>query len=180
MRATFRIYMVFRLLLVVFFFLYFWLACHFQLTRSSAWLPLEIVALFVLSEELMTALVLRGRYLSGLFVIPGETSLPAAVFEGDRTFVEVLCAVAAAILAIALGDSATSSRLPGQASLTGAVLLCFLYLNLQGGSVNVEKEGTEGHVVGLIPGRSVYLLVLRNFIYWLFLYGLLYTVIRPN
>jgi hypothetical protein len=180
MKATFRIYAAIRLLLTAFFFLFFWLACHYKLPWSSALLPLEIVALLVLLEEVLALSIMKSAYFSSFFTTPSEVPLPAAVFEGDRTFVEVLCAVAAAVLAIALSDSVISSRLPAKVCLTSSVLLCFLYLNLQGGSVAEDVDVRNQHVIKLLANRSTYLLVLRNAIYWTFLYGLVYTVIKPR
>lgn len=180
MKIAFRIYIAIRMLLALFFFFFFWVAFHYHLSWSSALVPLEAVALLVLAEEILALLVLRGQYFSGIFKVHSELVLPSIVFEGDRTFVEVLCAVAAGVLAIALGDSAISSRLPAKASLASCVILCFLYLNLQGASVRDDVDEQDKHVIKLLANRSPYLLMLRNAVYWTFLYGLIYTVIKPK
>ncbi|MGD0156185.1 MAG: hypothetical protein ABSB50_08805 [Terracidiphilus sp.] len=188
MKTVYRIYMSIRLVLVAFFFSFFLfflfsflLPCHFHLTWPSPWAPLEVVALFVLLEELMAFVVAPDNYWSGLFGVPNETTLPAIVFESDRTFVEILCGVAAAILAIALGEGTPSSRPLAKVCLTLSVLLCITYLNLQGASVKEDMDDDKNcHIVKLTANRSTYLLILRNFIYWSFLYGLTYTVIMPK
>jgi hypothetical protein len=180
MKIAFRIYAVVRMLIALFFFYFFWLACHYHLSWSSAWVPLEGVALLVLGEEVLALLVMRGGYFAGIFKVPSEVELPATVFEGDRTFVEVLCAVAAGVLAIALGDSAITSRVPAKVSLTSCVILCFLYLNLQGASVREDVDEKGKHLVKLMANRSPCLLIVRNAVYWTFLYGLIYTVIKPK
>jgi hypothetical protein len=180
MKIIFFMYALARLLLALFFFLFFWLMCHYDLSWSNALVPLEGVALLVLLEEVFALRMTGGKYVSGAFAVPSEEKLPTIVFEGDRTFVEVLCAVAAGVLAIALGDTAISSRLPAKACLSSCVILCFLFLNLQGASVTDDVDENEKHLIKLSADRSPYLLILRNAVYWTFLYGLIYTVIKPK
>jgi hypothetical protein len=185
MKTAYLIYMAMRLVLVAFFLLFFLFLfsspCHIHFTWPSPWVPLEVVALFVLLEELMAFVVAPDNYWSGVVSVPNEVTLPAIVFESDRTFVEILCGVAAAILAIALGEGTPSSRPLAKACLTLSVLLCIMYLNLQGASVEEDMDDDNNrHIVKLTENRSTYLLILRNFIYWSFLYGLTYTVIMPK
>jgi hypothetical protein len=189
MKTAYFIYTAIRLVLVAFFFAFFLFLfssiCHVHFAWPSPWVPLEIVALFVVLEELMAFVVAPDKYWSGFLSVPNEITLPAIVFESDRTFVEILCGVAAAILAIALGESTPSSRLLAKVCLTFSVLLCITYLNLQGASVEEDmdedmKDGKHRHIVKLTKNRSTYLLILRNFIYWSFIYGLTYTVIMPK
>jgi hypothetical protein len=180
MKAVYAIYQTLRFLLVVFFFCFYWMACHFHISWESAWIPLEAVATLVLAEEILALLISRGSYFSGFFKVASESALPTIVFESDRTFIEVLCAVAAGVLAIALGDNGISSRVLAKASLAACVLLCFLYLNLQGASVAKDVDVGDRHEVLLIPNRSPYLLILRSFVYWSFVYGLIYIVVKPK
>jgi hypothetical protein len=179
MKFVYHLYVTLRLLLAVFFFVFFWAACHYHLSWESAWVPLEAVAILVTAEECLALLMMRGSYWSGYFKVHVETSLPTIVFESDRTFIEVLCAVAAGVLAIALGDTGMSSRVLAKASLAACVLLCFLYLNLQGASVKEDLDVGDKHEVKLETNRSPYLLMLRNFVYWTFFYGLIYIVVTP-
>src|ERR1700733_6060458 len=99
MKAAYCIYMIIRLGLVAFCFSFFvfpfLLPCYFHITWPSSWVPLEVVALFVLLEELMASVIAPDSYWSGIFSAPNEVMLPAIVFESDRTFVEILCGVAA-------------------------------------------------------------------------------------
>jgi hypothetical protein len=139
--------------------------------------PLAPVALLILLEECF-AYVQSNNYWSSLFTQPVEKTLPAVVFESDRTFIEVLCAVAAAVLAIGLAETGNAELHLAKYVLTACVVLCFFYLNLQGASVEDDKEEQEKHIVILADKRSVILLVLRNFIYWTFLYGLIATTFR--
>jgi hypothetical protein len=177
MKAIYFIYALVRLGLVVFFFLFLF-GIRSPISWSNPWLPLGVVSLLVVIEEI-TALGI-SRSFSGMFTAPAEADLPAIVVESDRTFVEVLCAAAAAILALALGEHADWARTIPKTSLTGCVLLCFTYLNLQGASVVADSDDNGQHTVKLAPNRSTVLLILRNLIYWTFLYGLIFAVVAPK
>jgi hypothetical protein len=181
-KTSYRIFATVRLCLVSFLLLSSLLVFFSfgRITFSSQWLPLDVVALLVLIEEIIAFILGRATYWRDMFTEPVESALPAIVFESDRTFVEVLCAVAAAILAIALGETAASSLVPAKITLTACVLACFAYLNLQGASVSEDSDDAGKHLIKLVSNRSTVLLMLRNFVYWTFLYGLTCAVIKPQ
>lgn len=128
------------------------------------------VGLVILLQELFTLSQMGSKYrLSS--ELPNCD--PTILFESDRTFVEMIAAISAAIIAFGLEKGKLAEPEPAKWSLGVCLLLCFMFLDVQGGALEKEDSGQVCY-----HAQRQYLLVsLKNIVFWTFLYGVSYVMI---
>jgi hypothetical protein len=167
-------------LAVVFFGICMALASLFA-TPPSEWAAFGAISILVAMEELYT-LSRSGRmaYFRDYFQVAETPEYPATVFDGDRTFVELLAAVAGGTIGIGLSGSTLDNRWPANLALLTCIFAAFFYLSVQGGSVESDYDDNNKHLVRVHANSVVTLLLTRNLVYWSFVYGLFYIVLEAG
>ncbi len=127
-------------------------------------------------EEAYAAFKSKRYYLADIFKAVESNKPFLVVFEGDRTFVEILAGVSAAIIGIGLEEKRFANPWPVRLAFVIALLGCFLFLNLQGAKVSADRDDDNLHIVELQPGSQHLLLLVRCLVYWTFIYGIGYIL----
>lgn len=114
---------------------------------------------------------------------------PLAVFDGDRTFMQILGAVSATLIGLSFDPARfSSSPTPARWIMASALFFSILYLNLQGAGVQQDStvptnvSGTTGskREIQFKPRYQERLLLVRSLVYWTFFFGIGYILIAAK